>query len=158
VLIVTSDFVDWTNNDFRPALASSPQVDDGVAYYGVTTSDIVDAEVPNYNNGGAEGIDAGPFEFDHGYGPHPASHILTLTNVVVGSRILIRDQADTTTHYNDIAAASTVEITVTVYADSRDNWRIRVRKASESPFYQPYETLMTAAAGASSIYVSQIPD
>lgn len=74
--------------------------------------------------------DIGCFEFDHGYGPWPSTHTLTLTNVVVGSRVFIRDQANTTTHYDQIAAGPTVEITVTVYGDARDNWRIKIRKAS----------------------------
>jgi hypothetical protein len=109
-------------------------------------------------NGGAAAYDVGCFEFDHGYGPWPSTHTLTLTNVAVGSRVFIRDQANTTTHYDQIAANSTVEITVPVYGDSRDNWRIKIRKASAAPFYRNYETLMTATAGSSSIYVSQDPD
>ena len=88
------------------------------------------------------------------------NHSLTLTNVVVGSRIAIRDQADTTTLYDQIAAASTVVITLQVYVfgSAVNNWRIKVRKASSGTTYIPYETLMTATVGASSIYVAQIPD
>ena len=158
-------FKDWTNNDFRPAgTGSTPnakalQVDSAVDVFGINlTSDIAGKERPNYNNGGAEYKDVGPFEYDRGYGPRPATHTLTLNNVVVGSRVHIRNQADTVTHYDDIAAASSVVIPITVYGDTRDNWRIKVRKASASPYYQPWETIMTATAGASSIYVSQIPD
>lgn len=157
-------FVDWTNNDFRSAgtgatpNAKALQVDSGVDLPGLVNYDIADAERPNYNNGGAEYKDAGPFEYDRGYGNHPASHVLTLNNIVVGSRVFIRDQADTVTHFDQIAAASTVTATITVYGDSRDNWRIKVRNASGSPAYVPYETLMTATAGSSSLYVSQTPD
>ena len=88
------------------------------------------------------------------------THTLTLTNVVVGSRVAIRDQANTTTLYDQIAAASTVVITLQVYVfgSALNNWRIRIRKASSGTTYIPYETLMTATVGASSIYVSQIPD
>lgn len=88
------------------------------------------------------------------------THTLTLTNVVSGSRVAIRDQADTTTLYDQIAAASTVVIPLSVYAGGSplNNWRIRIRKASSGTTYIPYETLMTATVGASSIYVSQIPD
>ena len=88
------------------------------------------------------------------------NHTLTLTNVVSGSRIAIRDQANTTTLYDQIAAASTVVITLQVYVfgSALNNWRIRIRKASSGTTYIPYETLMTATAGSSSIYVSQIPD
>lgn len=99
--------------------------------------------------------DIGPYEFDHGYGPHPASHTLTLDSVVVGSRILIESQDGATQHHNDTAATSSVEITVPVYGDDRDDWRIRIRKASGTPYYRPWTTLITAAAGESAIYVEQ---
>ena len=158
VTIASGDFANYAGGDYRPASSSSLLYDAGSDYYGRLEFDIADAEVPNYNNGGAEATDIGCFEFDNGYGPHPASHTLTLTNVVVGSRVFIRDQANTTTHYDQIAAGPTVEITVTVYGDSRDNWRIKIRKASAAPYYQAYETLMTAAAGSSSIYVNQLPN
>jgi hypothetical protein len=158
-------FMGYANNDFRPYASggvlnanSTLLVDSGLAFYGISAIDIAAGERPNYNNGGAEETDIGAYEFDHGYGPHPASHVLTLNNVVVGSRVLIRDQADTTTHHNAIAASSTVVATITVYGDTRDDWRVKVRKASAAPYYQPYETLMTATPGSSSIYVSQIPD
>lgn len=86
--------------------------------------------------------------------------VLTLTNVIIGSRINIRDQLGTTTFYDDLAAASTVVISLDVYSAGAalNNWRVKVRKASSSPYYQPYETLMTASVGSTSIYVSQIPD
>lgn len=88
------------------------------------------------------------------------SHTLTLTNVVVDSRILIRDQADTTTLYDQIAATSTVVIPLSVYSSGSqlNDCRIRIRKASAAPFYQPYETLATLYTNASSIYVNQLPD
>jgi hypothetical protein len=88
------------------------------------------------------------------------THTLTLTNVVVGSRIAIRDQGNTTTLYDQVAAASTVVIPLSVYAggSALNNWRIRIRKSSAAPKYLPYETLMTATPGSSSIYVSQLPD
>lgn len=155
--LTTADFADWVNNDFRPASALSVQVDSALAGFRTTKTDIADKERPNYNSGSAEIYDCGCYEFDRGIA-RPASHTLTLTNVVVGSRVHIRDQADTVTHYDDIASASSVVIPITVYGDSRDNWRIKVRKASSGTTYIPYETLMTATAGSSSIYVSQIPD
>lgn len=87
-------------------------------------------------------------------------HTMTLQNVVIGSRINIRDQDGTTTLYDQIATLSEVTISLQVYAAGSplNNWRIKIRKASASPYYQPYETLMTSFVGNSSIYVSQIPD
>ena len=88
------------------------------------------------------------------------SMLLTLTNVVVGSRVNIRDQAGTTTIYDGEAASSSVSVSIPVYAigSSLNDLRIKVRKASGSPNYIPYETLTTAVVGTQSIYVSQIPD
>lgn len=93
------------------------------------------------------------------------THALTLTNVAAGSRVLIRDQNDTTTLSDEIATGTagtfvTYTKTLQVYAGGSplNNWLIKVRKASAQPYFRSYETQMTATVGASSIYVSQIPD
>jgi len=85
---------------------------------------------------------------------------LTLTNVVVGSRVNVSLQAAGTTLYDDVAAASTVVITLSGYTggSANNDLRIKVRKASSAPYYKPYETLTTALVGSQSIYVSQIAD
>lgn len=93
VVMSESDFADYANNNFRPALASSPQVDSAISVYGESVTDIADAEVPNYNNGGLEGADIGAFEYDHGYGPHPASTSVTFDGVAAGSEIRVYDSA-----------------------------------------------------------------
>lgn len=46
--IATTDFVDYANNDFRPALITSPQVGFGFEYYGIAGADIADAYRPAY--------------------------------------------------------------------------------------------------------------
>lgn len=153
----TADFVDWDNNDFRLANGSG-LIDSGAAFFGFPTQDVARNERPAYAGGGAEQVDVGPFEKDLGFGPRPASHTLTLRNVAIGSRILVESQDGGTVHYNALASASEVVATITVYGDARDQWVIKVRKASESPFYIPWSTLTTVMAGESSIYVSQIPD
>lgn len=85
---------------------------------------------------------------------------LTLTNVIAGSAIQIETQDGTTTLHNSTAAGSTVNITLSAYGagSALNDLRIKVRKGSAAPYYQPYETLTTAVVGAQSIYVSQIPD
>lgn len=84
---------------------------------------------------------------------------LTLTNVVVGSAI----QVESTTGQvvlNRTAVAPTEAFAVQAYAvgSPLNNLRIKVRKGSASPYYQPWETQATAVVGSQSIYVSQIPD
>lgn len=99
-----------------------------------------------------------------GVAPWPTDPIgafsLTLTNVVVGSAIQIETQDGTTTLYNGTAATSSPSVTLSAYASGSNlnSLRIKVRKGTSSPYYQPYETLTTAFVGSQSIYVSQIPD
>lgn len=85
--------------------------------------------------------------------------VLTLENVVVGSRIHVEQQSSGSTFYDDVAAASTVLINLSAYASGNPNngLRIKVRKGS-APTYKPFETLVTAIVGSYSTYVSQISD
>lgn len=158
-IVNTTDVADYANLDLRPASGSSPQVDAGVLVYGYPTLDVTgEIERPSYNNGGAEYIDIGAYEYDKGYGPHPATCALTLTNIIAGSSVLIVSQDGGTVHYNGTSAGSTFNQTITLYGDSRDQWRIRVRKGTSAPYYQPWETLLTATAAGASIYVAQVAD
>lgn len=97
------------------------------------------------------------------FAPIPGDSIgafsLTLENVVVGSAIRVESLAGTTL-YSGTATLSTVVISLAAYApgDALNDLRIKVRKGTSSPYYQPFETLASAFVGAQSIYVSQIPD
>jgi len=85
---------------------------------------------------------------------------ITLTNVVVGSRVHIEKQSDSTEFYDSVATASTVVVNLSAYAagNPNNNLRIKVRKGSTAPKYVPFETYATAVVGSASSYVSQIPD
>ena len=134
-------FADWTNNNFRPASASSPQVDTGTEYYGSLPYDIADAERPNYNNGGAEAFDVGCYEFDHGYGNHPATATISLTNIVSGSRVLITRDDTSAVLYNDVPGAS-----LSLETGYIGNFSVVIRKASESPYYREFSAGGTTVA------------
>jgi len=86
-VIATTDFLDYSGGVFKPASASSPQVDTGVDYYTAPVVDIADAVRPSYENGTTTYYDAGAYEFDHGYGPWPASYTLELTGIPAGSEV-----------------------------------------------------------------------
>jgi hypothetical protein len=95
-------FMDYANNDFRPYASggvlnanSTLIVDSGLGYYGLPSDDIAGDERPNYNNGGAESTDIGAYEYDHGYGPRPASTTVTFSGVVPGSEIHVYDDTET---------------------------------------------------------------
>jgi len=85
---------------------------------------------------------------------------LTLNNIVTGSSLQIESQDSSTVFHNSVVTGTTKSVTLQVYApgSALNALRIKVRKGSVEPFYQPYETLLPAAVGAQSIYVSQIPD
>jgi hypothetical protein len=85
---------------------------------------------------------------------------LTLTNVVIGSRIRIEEQLAGTLVDERTATGTTEAFTIPVYAggSASNDLRIKVRKATAGTAYIPYETLTTAATGTQSIYVSQISD
>lgn len=85
--------------------------------------------------------------------------VLTLTGLVVGSAVQIETQAGVTIE-NRTAASSSESFNVPAYAvgNAANSLRIKVRKGSAAPFYQPYETQATASVGAQSVFISQIPD
>ncbi len=85
--------------------------------------------------------------------------VLTLNNVIVGSNIQVDTLTGTPLLFTT-ASASTVVINLSAYqsGSSANNLRIKIRKGSSSPYYQPWETQATAFVGSQTIFVSQIPD
>ena len=116
-------------------------MDAGVEYYGILPYDIAGDEVPNYNNGGSEAVDIGAYEYDHGYGPHPASATIALTNIVSGSRVLITKTSDGSVLYNDTPGGSLSLSTTHIGA-----FDVLVRKASASPYYREFQASGTTVA------------
>ena len=146
--LATTDFANFgsssawaTTDDLSPALVTSPQVDAGISFYGYGETDLRDAEVPNYNNGGAEAIDAGCYEFDHGYGDHPATSHISLTNIVSGSRVLITRDDTSAVLYNDVPGAS-----MNIETGYIGNFTVRIRKGSASPVYREFTAGGTTVA------------
>lgn len=93
------------------------------------------------------------------------THDLTLINVPANARVHIEDQAGTTTLSDEVATGTegtfvTYNKTLSVYAggSALNNWKIKLRKASSTPYYRPDDKLMTATVGSSSIYISMIQD
>lgn len=85
---------------------------------------------------------------------------LTLTNVVIGSRYRAEVLSTGATIVDGVAAATAVILSIPVYTSGSalNDLRIKVRNASGSPAYQPYDTQATAVIGAASIYVNQLLD
>ena len=99
------------------------------------------AERPNYNNGGEEAWDGGCYEFDHGYGEHPATATISLTNVISGSRVLITRDDTSAVLYNDVPGSG-----LSLSTSYIGNFSVVIRKASESPFYREFSAGGTTVA------------
>jgi len=154
-------FLDYDNNDFRPALVTSPQVElitlndgDGLPRY-----DIADAVRPNYEAASFPDnkATAGPFEFDHGEGTVPNYKDITLTGLITGSRVKIKKTSDGTSIYNDIVSGTTLTVSYNLATDTAVT--IDIRKGSAAPFYYPYRTTATVSALTGlNLTISQGPD
>lgn len=109
ITIATTDFAGYSGNDFRPASASSPQVEAGVTPYGYPADDVGDRFRPDYMNGGAAVLDVGPFEYDHGYGPWPTSDYygLEFTGLVAGSKVKVFTTGTDTELFSDASSSTT---------------------------------------------------
>lgn len=100
------------------------------------------------------------FSFQRLPGEAIGTFSLTLTNVVVGSRIHVEEQTnEAVIYYDNVAGTSTMVLTLPAFppGNASNDMRVKVRKG-DSPSYKPYETLVTAFSGSASIYVSQTPD
>lgn len=82
---------------------------------------------------------------------------LTLTNVVVGSRVHVEIVSTGAAVHDSVAGATTVVISLPAYTpgSASNELKVKVRKASESPFYRPYSSQVTALVGAAGIYIEQ---
>lgn len=86
--------------------------------------------------------------------------MLNLTNLVSGSAIEIQDSTVGTSLYNGTAAGTTASIPLNVYTSGStlNTLKVKVRKGTSSPFYQPWDTFVSLVVGTQSIYVSQLSD
>ena len=86
---------------------------------------------------------------------------LRFRNLVEGSRVRAEVVSTGETLDEFVATAdATQDRTLSLYASGnpRNDLRIKVRKASESPAYRPFESQATAQLGVVTVYVFQEPD
>lgn len=93
------------------------------------------------------------------------STTITLNNVVVGSRYRIEVAstgalATPTANAEGVAGSSSFPIGLDFFASGNVNndIRIKVRKGTSSPVYQPYETQATLISVNQSVFISQVLD
>lgn len=85
---------------------------------------------------------------------------LRLKNLAAGSRVRVESQAAGTTLDGFVAAGGDQDRTLNLYASGNtlNDLRIKVRKATASPKYKPFETLASAQAGIVTAYIAQVSD
>lgn len=83
-------------------------------------------------------------------------YTVTMTNVVVGSTYELYNATTSTQITTGTAAAATVAVGIS--ASLNDTIRIRFRKSSSAPKYQPFETQGTITSTGLSVYVGQVAD
>ncbi len=86
--------------------------------------------------------------------------VLTLTNVVSGSRVHVETAVAGTTLHDSVPVVFPVVISLSAYSigSANNDLRIKVRQGTTAPKYLPFETLATALVGSASIFVSQVLD
>lgn len=84
---------------------------------------------------------------------------LTLQNLVVGSAIQVQ-ASNGVALFSGSAATDTKLIPLSAFAPGSpyNLLKVKVRKGSESPYYQPWETQAVSVVGSQALFVSQIPD
>lgn len=85
---------------------------------------------------------------------------LTIDNIVVGSRYRVEVASTGALVAEGDATASTVVLNVPLYptGNSSNTLRVKVRKGTTAPKYQPFQTQVIANAAGVTAYISQVPD
>lgn len=85
---------------------------------------------------------------------------LTLTNLVIGSIYEIEVVSTGAQVAIGTASASSVTLNIPAYSGTSplNALKVKVRKGTSSPFYQPYETQVTAVLGSASLFINQLSD
>lgn len=78
---------------------------------------------------------------------------IELTNLIAGSRVYIENTTDTAVLFNEIEATTTFSDTVNFTANK--SLLVRIRNASSSPKYKPFETTGTLTSSGFSLVVNQ---
>jgi hypothetical protein len=98
-------------------------------------------------------------EFDYLYPIDQQETVITLQNMVVGSRYYIYNQSTTNLLTSGVATSSTVTFTTnSINANNNDVLLVRVRYASDTTKYLPFETNSIITDYLSNIWVSQTLD
>lgn len=157
--LATTDFLDYANNNFKPKLSTSPQVETGLQYYDAMMFDVANNVVPSYINGTTDKFDVGAYEFDQGNGLKPNAVTVAGYGMITSSRIKIAKQSDGSELRNVVLGGTSDSYSQNAASDIPVY--IYIRKGSEAPYYKPVRLSATiTAAGGLTYDVSglQIPD
>jgi hypothetical protein len=85
---------------------------------------------------------------------------IAIENAVIGSRYRIEvASTGALVAEGDVSSAS-FAVSVPLYpaGNPANSLRVKVRKGTSAPKYQPFQTQVTAVAGGALAYISQVPD
>lgn len=154
-------FVDWDNNDFRPAgTAPTPgvaanQIDYGINVTGMVPLDMDGNERPSYKNGDAEYWDVGPFEFDYGYTrPSTDARGIEFTELVAGSKVKVFVNGSDTEKFSAASSGTTETWSETLTGSISVDYTIQ--KAGYLPIRVTGITVTKGPSGIQTTPVSQV--
>lgn len=153
-------FVDWANNDFRPASASSPQVDAGLEVSYFPPVDIKGAGRPNYEAATYPNNywDVGPFEYDHGDGLAPLQVTLSISGMAEGSVMAVYKISDGTPIISPTTIGASGSYSTTYSYTGDTQIEVVVRKGSSGTKYLPYSAPGLITSTGFSLIVNQVVD
>jgi len=153
-------FVDWTNNDFRPASASSPQVDAGGVISQINAVDIVGNVRPSYKASTFPNNlwDCGPFEYDHGEGLAPLQVTLAFSGMAEGSVLAVYKTSDGAAIISPTTIGASGSHSTTYSYTGNVQITVVVRKGTTTPYYLPYSAPGLITSTGFSLIVNQVPD
>lgn len=143
--------VEWHNMLFKDGANFRTEKGD---YYNATTQTTTTKGVRVINFSGGS---ISKMETDSGAFVVPSASVtVSITNVVVGSRVLVSKTSDGSVLLSTEAAATTVSFTHTYTTDEAVT--VVIRKASSAPKYQPFETGATITSAGLTVQANQQPD
>ena len=157
--VTFSDFIDYTNNDFRIASGSS-LIDSGIDVVGGEWSDIVGNVRPNYDavNYPDNNWDIGPFEYDHGNGLAPQQVTLSVSGMVEGSVLAIYKTSDGTALVSPTTIGTSGSYSTTYSYTGDTQIEVVVRKGTSGTKYLPYKAPGLITNTGFVLIVNQIED
>lgn len=160
ILADTSIFIDFANQNYRPANSLSPQVNSGIVYPLMDMIDIAGVIRPNYEPSTYPNnlVDRGPFEYDFGNGLAPLQVPLAFSGMAEGSVLAVYKTSDGSAIISPttISAPGSYSTTYSYTGDTQIT--VVVRKGTSGTKYLPYTAPGLITSSGFALIVNQVVD